>query len=78
MTAHGLNVGACASAVPLALLLFVGISTQGAESLTLEETDEWKICVAIPSGCFSIDLKNRGLTGSIPASIGQFTNLQIV
>ena len=57
------------------LAVVVGIVGQGAEALTIEETDEWQACVRDPSGCKRLFLRNRGLTGSIPASIGDFVNL---
>ena len=44
-------------------------------TLTIEETDEWKACMRYPRGCRALDLRKRGLTGSIPASIGTFVNL---
>ena len=42
------------------------------------DTSEWKACVANPVGCTKLDLSFRGLTGTIPESIGDFTNLQVV
>ena len=60
------------------LAVVVGIVGQGAEALTIEETDEWQACVRNPSGCTILGLSDRGLTGSIPASIGDFVNLRFV
>lgn len=60
------------------LAVVVGIVGQGAEALTIEETDEWQACVRNPSGCTRLDLEGRGLTGSIPAAIGDFVNLERV
>lgn len=60
------------------LAVVVGIVGQGAEALTIEETGAWQACVRNPSGCTTLYLGNRGLTGSIPASIGDFVNLWIV
>lgn len=37
---------------------------------TIEDTVEWKACVANPKSCTTLDLYNRGLTGTIPAAIG--------
>lgn len=47
-------------------------------SLTIEDTAEWKHCVVNPAGCTELSLENRGLTGSIPTSICDFTNLEYV
>lgn len=70
------------------LAVVVGIVGQGAEAsgfgsgsgvaLTIEETDEWQACVRNPSGCVRLWLNGRGLTGSIPAAIGDFVNLESV
>lgn len=60
------------------LAVVVGIVGQGAEALTIEETDEWKACVRNPSGCTELYLYGQGLTGSIPAAIGDFVNLETV
>lgn len=60
------------------LAVVVGIVGQGAEALTIEETDAWKACARNPSGCTVLWLLGRGLTGSIPASIGDFVNLREV
>lgn len=60
------------------LAVVVGIVGQGAEALTIEETGEWRRCVRNPSGCTELHLNDRGLTGSIPASIGDFVNLRLV
>lgn len=60
------------------LAVVVGIVGQGAEALTIEETREWQACVRSPSGCTMLDLPGHGLTGSIPAAIGDFVNLEIV
>lgn len=60
------------------LAVVVGIVGQGAEALTIEETAEWQACARNPSGCTRLDLEDRGLTGSIPASIGDFVNLEFV
>lgn len=69
-----------ASVLPRIALLavVVGIVGQGAEALTIEETAEWQACVRNPSGCTILGLSGRGLTGSIPASIGDFVNLRFV
>lgn len=69
-----------ASVLPRIALLavVVGIVGQGAEALTIEETYQWQACVRNPSGCTTLYLRNRGLTGSIPASIGDFVNLREV
>ena len=60
------------------LLFVVGVLAQSAESLTIEQTAEWQACVANPAGCTYLVLGDRGLTGSIPASIGDFVNLVAV
>ena len=44
----------------------------------IEETYEWKVCIRSPSRCTRLFLASRGLTGSIPASIGTFVNLQLL
>lgn len=59
-------------------LLIVGTFAGRGESLTIEETDAWKACVRDPSGCTRLNLWSKGLTGSIPAAIGDFTNLGAV
>lgn len=67
--------------LPKALLVglfIVGTFAGRGESLTIEETDEWKACVRDPSGCTVLNLWSKGLTGSIPAAIGDFTNLEQV
>ena len=61
--------------VSLAVLLFVGIFTVGGEALTIEETDQWKRCLDF---CTKLSLHRKGLTGTIPESIGDFTNLENV
>lgn len=60
------------------LAVVVGIVGQGAEALTIEETGAWQACVRNPSFCRTLVLSGRGLTGSIPASICDFVNLQKV
>lgn len=60
------------------LAVVVGIVGQGAEALTIEETGEWQACVRNPSRCTRLVLSDRGLTGSIPAAIGDFVNLERV
>lgn len=65
-------------AMPKALLvglLIVGTFAGRGESLALEDTGEWRACVRNPSGCTRLDLDAKRLTGSIPAAIGDFTNL---
>ena len=65
--------------IAIALLaVVVGIVGQGAEALTIEETGEWQACVRNSSGCTELFLSSRGLTGSIPAAIGDFVNLRVV
>lgn len=67
--------------LPKALLVglfIVGTFAGRGESLTIEETDEWKACVRNPSGCWQLILDYDRLTGSIPAAIGDFTNLENV
>ena len=60
------------------LLFVVGVLAQSAESLTIEQTAEWQACVDNPAGCTYLDLSDRGLTGSIPASIGDFVNIRVM
>lgn len=69
-----------ASVLPRIALLavVVGIVGQGAEALTIEETGAWKACVRNPTGCRTLYLPGHGLTGSIPAAIGDFVNLEVV
>lgn len=62
----------------LAGLFIVGTFAGRGESLTIEETNEWKACVRDPSGCTVLNLWSKGLTGSIPAAIGDFANLEKV
>lgn len=65
--------------LPKALLVglfIVGTFAGRGESLTIEETGAWKACVRNPSGCTVLALQSKGLTGSIPAAIGDFTNLE--
>lgn len=67
-----------ASQPVLLLSVVVGILAQGADSVTIEETSEWQTCVRSPTRCTTLDLTARGLTGTIPSSIGTFVNLKTV
>lgn len=53
----------------LAVMLAL-IFAHDAETLTIQETDEWKACES--KGCTHLDLSGRGLTGFVPAAIGTF------
>lgn len=46
------------------------------EIVTVEDTDEWKACVANPTSCTVLDLQSHGLRGTIPSTIGDFVNLK--
>jgi len=55
----------------------------GAATLSIEDTEEWQICVSSKSAgnegeCGSLVLPDRGLVGSIPATIGKIKNLQVI
>lgn len=58
------------------LLLLVGIFAHTSDAETIEDTAEWKACIANPAGCTVLNLGGRGLTGSIPAAIGGFYNMK--
>lgn len=65
--------------VSVAGLLFVGIFTVGGMARTIGETSQWKMCLdRPPPGCTVLQLSGRSLTGTIPETIGDFTNLRLV
>lgn len=76
MAPPSLPVSGQARLMPGVLLLAVGVLAQGTVSLTIEETPEWKACVANPKGCKQLNfMAYSGLEGKIPPSVGDFINL---
>eukprot|EP00729_Bicosta_minor_P009098 gene9098-5932_t len=57
-------------------LLFVGSFVRDSAAETIEDTSEWKSCMANPRPCWRLNLAGRGLTGRIPWQISRLRYLR--